>query len=136
MSTDATPGVDVVVIGRTSDVRAVAEELAASHSVVFVTDRHDQARAAERAGVSTHRTTFETGLGREGVVAEAAFVATEEDAVNLLLTQHLRVRGNVETVITRINDENRTTAFEGVATETLTPAETDARTVRNTLEAA
>ncbi|WP_242401902.1 NAD-binding protein [Halorhabdus tiamatea] len=130
-----TSRVDVVVIGRTSDVRAVAEELAASQTVVFVTDRHDQARAAERAGVSTHRTTFETGLGREGVAAEAALVATEEDAVNLLLTQHLRVRGDVDTVITRINDETRRVAFDDVATETLTPAETDVRTVRDTLEA-
>ncbi|WP_143920387.1 NAD-binding protein [Halorhabdus utahensis] len=135
MTEDVLSSVDVVVIGTTSGVRAVAEELDSSHAVVFVTDRHNQARVAERAGVPTHRTTFDTGLDPEAISAKTAFVATDRDAVNLLVAQRLRIHGDVETVIIRVNDSDRTAAFDGIATETVTPAEASVQAVQDSLEA-
>ncbi|WP_135667114.1 NAD-binding protein [Halorhabdus rudnickae] len=125
---------EVIVVGTTSDVRVLAEELAESRPVAFVTDRRKQHRLADRAGLSTHVTSLDAGLGDEKLSGDVAIVATDRDSTNLLIAQHFRVGHDVDTVIVRVNDAAREGAFEGIATETITPVDLYDRTVQETLE--
>ncbi|WP_136687120.1 NAD-binding protein [Halorhabdus amylolytica] len=125
---------EVIVVGTTSDVRVLAERLDESRSVVFVTDRREQHRLADRAGLSTHVTSLDAGLGDDELSGDVAIVATDRDSTNLLIAQHFRVGHDVEAVIARVNDADRKVAFDGIATETITPVDLYDRTVQETLE--
>ena len=135
MSSRSTDGGDLLVVGTTSAVREVAERLAESRSLTFVTDEPLQAKRAERAGMATILTSFEAGI-TDALTADVAVVATDRDSKTLLVAQQLRIRHDVGAVIARVNDSSRVPAFDDVATETVTTVDLYHRGISETLHGA
>jgi len=128
----------VIIVGGGRVGRALAERLEdRGENVVIVEEREDAIEATRNAGFTVHRgdgtdTEVLRAAGAENAKVVAA--TTGNDDANLLVSQLVSSKFDVENVIARVNDPENVDAFEELGVRTISGSMATAWAIDNQIE--